>query len=280
MIDSLTKLCRQAADAPFVRLYLDYDGTLADFVNTPDIIVVEDDLVHLIEQVHSLPGVLVAVISGRTLAHIQKLLPVPGMLLCGTYGIETQFPDGRVFKRMSIDQVKPKIMNLQPLWQKLIDGKRGYFLENKEWALALHARFADFQEQQAVLARALDVADDFLHNDTFTLLGGERFLEYAPRMASKSRTVQRIQSRMTPKDAFTVYFGDDDKDEEAFKMVHKYHGYAVRVTPRTTVTLADFRLDTPAQVREWLADFVAERLRQQVEMGKAVPVSEEQNSQR
>ncbi len=275
MMNSLDDLCHQAARAPFVRLYLDYDGTLADFVKTPDIILVEDDLVDLIARIDALPGVLTAVISGRTLVHIQKLLPIPGLLKCGTYGIETEFPDGRVFKRMSLSQVRPKILHLQPLWQQLINGKRGYYLENKDWALALHARFADEHEQQEVLAQAMDIADDFLHNDTFTLLGGERFLEYAPRAASKSRTVQRIQSRMTPKGALAIYFGDDDKDEEAFKAVHKYRGYAVRVTPKTTVTEADFRVDTPVQVRSWLSEFLEERKRQQEYLQNPVQMEDE-----
>ena len=71
-----------------VDLYLDYDGTLAPFAPTPDDVLPDESVIGLISQLADSPNVRVSIVSGRRLGHIRKLLPINGILLAGTYGVE------------------------------------------------------------------------------------------------------------------------------------------------------------------------------------------------
>lgn len=84
---NLTSVNTQIAKANQVWLFLDYDGTLADFAPTPDHVEPNPEIALLLTRLNDHPRIRVTVISGRRLSHIQKLIPVPGILLAGTYGI-------------------------------------------------------------------------------------------------------------------------------------------------------------------------------------------------
>jgi len=255
-IDPLTQI---AASAETLRLFLDYDGTLADFAPSPDTVLPDAAVIGLLERLAAAEGVLPAVISGRRLAHIQKLLPVPGLLMGGTYGIEMQLPDGERRDVLPFEEVRPLLERLLPRWQALIAGREGFYLEDKGWALALHGRHAAPDEGEAVMAAARAEARALDFGEDFRLLGGDRFLELAPRAASKSAAVGWVLRELTPPGAVSVYLGDDDKDEEAFVTVLAAGGYAVRVSAEPTETLARFRLPGPRQVRAWLGALLMAR---------------------
>ncbi|HSR29324.1 MAG TPA: trehalose-phosphatase, partial [Anaerolineae bacterium] len=76
------------AQAERLWLFLDYDGTLANFASTPEHVNPDPELVDLLARLVNQPRFRLAVVSGRRLGHVQKLVPVPGILLAGTYGIE------------------------------------------------------------------------------------------------------------------------------------------------------------------------------------------------
>ena len=126
-----------------VDLYLDYDGTLAVFAPTPDDVLPNDDVIGLISQLADLPNVRVSIVSGRRLAHIRKLIPVKGILLAGTYGVEMQTPDGKEIHQIEYESIRPTLDSLKPRWQELIKGEEGFYLEDKGWAFAIHARNAE-----------------------------------------------------------------------------------------------------------------------------------------
>ena len=85
-------------EAERLQLFLDYDGTLAEFAPTPDDILPDPEVIEILTGLRDHPDIWVAVVSGRRLDHIRALLPIPGILLTGTYGIEalTPLPQGDV----------------------------------------------------------------------------------------------------------------------------------------------------------------------------------------
>ncbi len=248
-------LGQRLARADRIWLFLDYDGTLADFAPTPDQVIPDPDLVDLLTRLAHQRRLRVAVISGRRLAHVQALVPVPGVLLAGTYGVELQTPDGERVNRLEYGTVRPTLEALKPQWAGLIDGRRGFFLEDKGWALALHARFADEGTADQVLAAARRLATRAVESSSarlFRLLGGHKFLEIGPRLAHKGRTVAYLLDRDPWPGAVPVYLGDDDKDEEAFGVVKARGGIALLVAGDARETAADGRLASPWVARQWL----------------------------
>jgi trehalose-phosphatase len=246
---------RRLVEAERLWLFLDYDGTLADFAPTPDHVEPDPALVDLIARLARHPRRRVAVVSGRRLRHVQRLVPVPGVLLAGTYGIELQTAEGERIDRVDYEQIRPVLDSLQPEWAALIDERDGFYLEDKGWALALHARFAAEREADQVLARARRRATAAIERagaDRFRLLGGHRFLEIGPRLAHKGLTIAYLLDRYSWPGALPLYLGDDDRDEEAFAVIKERDGIAVVVASEPRPSSADLRLESPQAARHWL----------------------------
>ncbi|HSL31503.1 MAG TPA: trehalose-phosphatase [Anaerolineales bacterium] len=240
-------------------LFLDYDGTLADFAATPDEIVPDTRLITLLERLARKPGLRVTILSGRRLAHIRELLPVPGIMLAGTYGVELLSEQGDLIHRVALTEIRPFLESIKPAWSDLIAGQNGFYLEDKEWALALHARFAEDAEASEVLGKALEVATLKLPSGTFRILGGHKFLEVAPRIASKRETVAYLLQQYPLPQARLMYIGDDDKDEEAFPLIHDHGGVAVKViqpSQSNQATTANYFFHSPQDTLAWLEELL------------------------
>ena len=257
--ESKTELTRWALDAQQLWLFLDYDGTLADFAPTPDYIFPDPGVVHLLEELARKPDVRITILSGRRLEHVRSLVPVPRLFLAGTYGIELLTPAGEAMQRVDYHLIRPALETIKPEWARIIDEREGFFLEDKGWALALHARFANDEDAEQVITQAMQAVSAELLEEDFRILGGHKFLEVAPQLASKRETVAYLLNRYPLPDARLVYIGDDDKDEEAFPLIHVHQGVAIKVLQPSQAgqpTEADFFLDSPAEARQWLQGLV------------------------
>lgn len=255
MSNTFQNVERRIAGAERIWLFLDYDGTLADFAPTPEHVNPDPELIDLVTRLVQHPRFRVAVVSGRRLSHVQKLVPVPGVLLAGTYGIEFQTSEGERIDRLDFARLRPTLEALKPRWADLIAGRQGFFLEDKGWALALHARFAGEEVAEQVLDGARVLADEARRQadpELFRLLGGHKFLEIGPRLAHKGLTVAYLLDCCPWPGALPLCLGDDDKDEEAFGVIQTRGGIAVVVASEPRETTAELRLESPQATRRWL----------------------------
>lgn len=235
-----------------VDLYLDYDGTLAVFAPTPDDVLPDERVIGLISQLADSLDVRVSIISGRRLGHIRKLLPINGILLAGTYGVEMQLPNGKEVHRISYEAVRPKLDALKPRWQGLIEGRNGFYLEDKGWALAIHARKAEEKEGFQVLESAEKMLTGELLGEHLQKIYSYRFLEVGPRDADKGHALRYLFDNHHWEGAVPIYIGDDDKDEEAFQAINEQDGYSILVSKEPRETEAKYILDSPVEVHDWL----------------------------
>lgn len=257
--NSQAELTAWAQASDLLWLFLDYDGTLADFAPTPDYIEPDPALISLIEHLARKENIRVSILSGRRLAHLRQLLPVRGVILAGTYGIELLDETGQIIQCLKYAELRPTLETIKPEWEELIQGRDGFYLEDKGWALALHARFAETVQAEHVIARAIQMLKDRVPSEEFRILGGHKFLEIAPRLASKREAVAYLLDQYGTSDTRLLYIGDDDKDEEAFPIIHAHGGKAVKViqpSQRAAPTTADFFLDSPAHTRAWLRGLI------------------------
>jgi trehalose 6-phosphate phosphatase len=240
------------ARAQRLWLFLDYDGTLADFAPNPEDILPDSELLALLEELSSHPRIKVAIVSGRRMDHVKALVPLPGILLSGTYGIEILLPDEQPVNQVDYASIRPELEAFKPSWEELIAGKDGFFLEDKGWSLAIHARLAKEDEAEQVISDAHRIAAQELPLGPFRMLGGQRFIEIGPKIASKGKAIQYLIENYPWADSLPVFIGDDEKDEEAFEVVRNLDGIPILVAPESRPTLALYWLEDTRAVRHWL----------------------------
>lgn len=240
-----------------IWLFLDYDGTLADFAATPDLVVPDADLIRLLARLTAHPRLHTAIVSGRRLRHIEQLAPIQGMWLAGTYGLEIRTPQGEKVAPLLYEDVRPVLEAIKPRWQRLLQSHPDYYLEDKGWSLAIHARFVPEAEAESTLHAAALAAREEIKLEGLHLLGGHKFLEVCPKSALKTGAIEYILENDPVRDALPLYFGDDDKDEVAFTAIQKMGGLPIVVAAQPRPTKGLYRLESPAAVRAWLAALLA-----------------------
>ncbi len=254
------ELTQWALGATSLSLFLDYDGTLVDFSPTPDLLAPDPRVVSLLRRLSQKPNMRVAVISGRRLHDLRDLLPLPGLTLGGTYGLELYIPSGETIYRAEYGALRPPVLDaVKGEWESILSGRDGFYLEDKGWTLALHARFAEEGEAAQVLAAARRAVDAVDLGGHFRILTGHRFLEVAPRLASKRAAVEYLLSQSSLPNARCIYIGDDDRDEEAFPVIHEHGGVAIKVAQPSQAsqpTEADFIFESPRDTVQWLEKLV------------------------
>jgi trehalose 6-phosphate phosphatase len=240
-------------------LFLDYDGTLVEFTRTPDIIKPDPKVIDLIKRLAAKSRIRLAIVSGRRLRDLQTLLPVQGIFIAGTYGIELQTPEGERIQREDYALVRPYLERLKPHWEEIVDGHKGYYLEDKGWSLALHARFAPEKDATRVISTIQQSLDQDLITDEYRLIKQKKFLEVSSAKAHKGKTVSFLLNSFPLPEARLVYIGDDTNDAEAFQTIHASDGIAISVAQYfgyIRSTGGDYVLKSPKAVRRWLENLV------------------------
>ncbi|WP_376792471.1 trehalose-phosphatase [Thermoflexus sp.] len=237
-------------------LFLDYDGTLVPIARTPAEAQPDGELLGLLADLARAPTFDPILLSGRPLAALEAMLPVPGLTLAGTYGVEIRRGGRTIVRGADPAQVRHVVEQVKAEWECLTWGRSGFLLEDKGLAIALHARWAEPAEADLVLEAARAVVMPLLLPHHFRILTGDRFLEVAPAAAHKGQAVDWVLDQIRNPNALPVYFGDDDKDEEAFAVVRRRGGIPIGVGERFPLRSALGHLPSPEDVRVWLRRFL------------------------
>ena len=114
--DLLAAVRRRLAAGGRVWLFLDYDGTLVPIARTPDKARPDASLLELLTGLAEIPAVRIVILSGRPLPFLRAMLPIPGLTLAGTYGIEVQMPGQGIIIRAEPDRLRPVIEQVRSAW--------------------------------------------------------------------------------------------------------------------------------------------------------------------
>ena len=253
-------LNRWVADASHMWLFLDYDGTLANFASNPSKLEKDHELVEMIRQLAgAVKRFRVTIISGRSLGSLQELLPVAGIFLAGVYGMELQTPAANIIRRGDYNRTRTSLDGVKPRWEKIIGDKTGYYIEDKGWSLTLHVQTTNQKEVEKVFSDVRQTAGDSGMERQFRWFIGPNYLEIVPIQAHKGELVKFLFKRYPFDGRHLVYIGDDDKDQEAFEDVHELGGINIQVSsPRHPGRYegSDYIMDSPQEVRKWLKSLV------------------------
>jgi trehalose 6-phosphate phosphatase len=247
-------LARRLNNGSRAWLILDYDGTLADFAPTPDAVLPDVELISLVERLSLFPQILrLVVLSGRTVSQIRRLVPIPGVLLAGTYGVEYLNWEGDEVRLLELDTFRPHLDRVKHDWEETISGRNGFYLEDKGYTIALHSKNAAREDAYAVMAAAQRIAHDADLPEILQISHGDMFLEVSHEAASKGKSLEMLLDRFIWPGAEIFFFGDSEQDEPAFKAARSHGGTTVLISNQNhRETQARFLMESPREVRLWL----------------------------
>lgn len=230
-------------------LFLDFDGTLVDIAPTPDAVIVPPGLASLLARLEAALGGALAIVSGRPIADIDRMLAPIALVVAGGHGAEIRTGGDGV-----VHAVTPAFD--RDLEARVVDWATsvpGLLVERKASSLAVHFR----RNPEARDLVAATLSHFLVDAPELRLLPGRGVLEILPRTVSKGAAVDFLLARPPFRDRRPLVIGDDVTDVSAFDAVLRFGGRAARVAGETwTVQEADFR--DPGAVRAHLARLLEE----------------------
>jgi trehalose 6-phosphate phosphatase len=208
----------------------DYDGVLARLRDEPSAAVPEPGVAEVLARLAGVPGVTVAVVSGRGVDDLRTTSGLTGPFRwVGSHGAEFDGP--------LADELAARRDALAERLRPLVTGTPGARLEVKPAAVAVHVRqVADRAAAADLLAQA-----DALADPSLTKKPGKEVLELAVTDADKGSALRRLRAETGA--AAALYLGDDVTDEDAFRALHPGD---LGVKIGTGDTAARFRVADPA----------------------------------
>lgn len=233
-------------------LFLDLDGTLVEIVDHPDSAAASPRLRALLGELPAATGGAVALISGRRIEELDRILAPHAYVAAGVHGLQRRSSDGRVVPAADAqDVLRPARAMLEPL----AAAHDGLWIEDKGAALALHYRNRPELESE-IHSTAADLQDN-LPPDVELLLGN-KVLELKPRVMNKGSAIAAFMDEAPFAGRTPVFLGDDVTDEAGFRVVNALGGVSVKVGSGDTLAL--WRLADVEAVLGWLERAVEGRL--------------------
>lgn len=224
-------------------VFLDVDGTLLEFADTPDAVTVDASLIAVLGRMQTALDGALALVSGRPIEALDRLFAPLRLPSAGVHGLERRNAFG-AFAEGPVDWLA--LTTARHAMSELVKRHPGLVLEDKVTALALHWRRERALEPHAQ-ALLISLAERL--GPEFELQGGDCVLEIKPTGRDKGTAVEAFLHEPPFLGRVPLFVGDDATDAAAFRVVERHGGWAIGVGSRPS-TLLQFA-DPPA-VRRWL----------------------------
>jgi len=242
------------AEGKRLAVFLDYDGTLTPIVETPEQAVLSDAMRNALENLAD--AYPVAVISGRDLPDVKKLVGLDDIYYAGSHGFDIAGPQGRRWEAGKAEGCLPALDLAENELRERLSRIPGALVERKKFSIAVHYRKVDPERVEAVERAVSDVQQS---HQELRKSYGKKVYELQPGIEwDKGKALVWLLeeldldiSRVMP-----IYLGDDVTDEDAFKAL-RGKGVGIVVTERARSTAAEYYLRSPEEVREFLRTLVS-----------------------
>jgi trehalose 6-phosphate phosphatase len=228
-------------------LFLDVDGTLVEFASTPDGVHVDEPLAGLIEQGSRALGGALALVSGRSIADLDRLFAPFRWPAAGLHGLERRNAEG--YTHAPVRDLE-QLATARAMLNAIAGQHHGVIVEDKGASLAVHFRQAPHLEGSLTWMLEQLVRD--LGSD-FHLQPGACVLELKLRGPTKADAIHAFLSEQPFAGRTPVFAGDDLTDLDGFAAVENAGGLSISVGDRVRGRM---RLASPAALRDFLADLI------------------------
>lgn len=226
-----------------LAFFFDLDGTLAEIKPHPDQVYIPAAVRTLLQKMSVMSDGALALISGRSMAELDKLATPFHFPLAGVHGAERRDIND---KTHVVTLPAPLVKTLQTELSATLAQLPGTELESKGMAFALHYRQApEAEEAIFMLAKTMTARYPEL-----ALQPGKCVVELKPLGINKGAAIRAFMQESPFKGRTPVFIGDDLTDEAGFKQVNAMGGLTIKVGVGDTV--AQHRLANVRMVYHWL----------------------------
>lgn len=245
--DQTLKLEHPPAQLVRPALFLDMDGVLAPLAPTPSDVGPVARRTAVLEALDNRLGGRVAILSGRTLAEIDRISGGAARSASGIHGLERRRPDGETERANVPDTLGEVIVAFEAFART----RPGTLVEDKGASVGLHYRQAPESGPDATV-----LATRLAEETGLTLQPGHMVLELKTPGADKGTALSAFMTEPPFIGSVPVMLGDDQTDEFAFAAATALGGFGILVGPERP-TQARYRLEDVEAVLAWL-EIVAE----------------------
>jgi trehalose 6-phosphate phosphatase len=230
--------------------FFDVDGTLLELRRRPEEVVADEHLRGLLTRLHAAAGGAVALVSGRSVADLDRIFDPLTLPAAGLHGADIRFPDGsrQAARGDLMDAVRPLIAGFTDLHD-------GIWLEDKGATLAIH-----FRERPELAGEVLAFLSKFQQGRDLAVQEGKMVVELKSAAHDKGTAIKTLLGRNPFEGRRPVFIGDDLTDEHGFAEVQRSGGVAIRIGVPDVPTQARLHMPAPAYLRERLRELAAHHL--------------------
>lgn len=232
--------------------FFDCDGTLARIVDQPDAAGVDADIIRCLDFLWKATSGALAVVSGRSISQLDKMLHPLVLPLAGVHGIERRDGAGIVYRP---DFDAQAVLRIATELQPFVAENEGLVSEVKSASVALHYRMRPELEPEALSLMSRMAGE---HAD-FRLLRGKMVAELSASHRTKGDAIDDFMLEAPFAGRVPVFAGDDVTDEDGFAVLPKHEGIGIKIGAGTTsathrvATLDDFHAWLHALCQSWTA---------------------------
>lgn len=242
---------RRLAGASRVLLLFDYDGTLTPIVARPEIAILSEETRRSLTTLAGMDKFVVGVVSGRGLADLEALVAIPGLFYAGNHGLEISGA-GMDFVHQDAPAFEENLVEIAESLERELAGIPGIVVDNKRLTLTVHFRSTPDSYAPQVDSKVVATAAPYVDAGTMKITRGKKVVEVRPNLDwGKGQAIEKIREGCGD-NPYPVFFGDDQTDEDGFKVVQDAGGLAVFIGPTRQNTKALHQLESPAEVAQTL----------------------------
>ena len=233
---------RRFAPISEAAFFFDVDGTLLDLRERPDDVVADSALRALLSALADASDGAVALVSGRSLADLDRIFDPLRLPCAALHGATIRFPNGAVQPppKGAMDRARPDVT-------RYVADRPGLMLEDKGATLAVH-----YRQRPELGADLVAYLSDFGPGRDLAVQEGKLVVELKPTGADKGRAIAALMRHAPFAGRTPAFFGDDLTDEDGFGFVNSVGGVSCRIGLADAPTQARLHLPDPAAMRATL----------------------------
>ncbi len=239
------------AKAKSIMLFLDYDGTLSEFYNSPEKAFPTKGILDILAKIKNNPKIEGFVISGRKADNLSQWFGDTGLGLIAEHGFEIMYPNSDKWEKLADvydHSWKMQVLNVLEQYSGTVPGS---FVEEKASAIVWHYRRADPEFGKWKAKHLVNSLNEMKANLPVEVHEGAKIVEVSSMQISKGNAVRKLVEGSDCD--LVVCIGDDYTDETMFR-IKEPRFLSIKVGKGETA--ADATAGSVGELRKLLTDIL------------------------